>query len=95
MTSMTDADRDIGNEFAVRKVRLYPAKCAKQGSLTKWINAVRIQAMAKNCDDMLPPLNLGGKCWKSTVPKANTEEGQKELNAFRKKQRRLAELIHD
>ena len=90
MNCMTD-DRESGNEFALRKTRLYPAQCAKQGSLTKWINAMKIQAMSKNCADMIPPTgNTDEKGWKHQPP---TRED--ELNAFLKKQRRLAELIHD
>ena len=87
---MTDAERDLG-EFAMRgRPRLFPAKCAKQGSLSKWITAMRIQALSKGCDAMIPPSNLGGKCWALAVP---TKED--DLNAFLKKQRRLAELIYD
>ena len=72
------------------KPRLFPANCAKQGSLSKWIHAMRIQAMGKGCDTMIPPTNLGGKNW---TPKVPTKED--DLNAFLKKQHRLAELIYE
>ena len=91
MTSMTDVDGDL----AMRgKLRLFPAKCAKQSGLAKWIHAVRIQALSKGCGEMIPPMKLGGKTWTPTVPaKDDPDEGA--LNAFLKKQRRLAELIYD
>ena len=92
MTSMTDAT-DAISDIALRgKTRLYPAKCAKQGSLSKWINAMRVQALGKGCDAMIPPMHAStsGKPWTPAIP---TKED--ELNAYLKKQRRLAELIYD
>ena len=88
---MAEADREIGREFAtLRKVRLYPGKCAKQGCLAKWINAIRVQATIKGCADMIPAMDAEGKCRIPTVP---TDD--KELIEFLKRQRRLAELLHE
>ena len=88
--SMTDADSEL-SEFATRgKTRLFPAKCAKQGSLSKWIHAMRIQALSKGCDTMIPPMNLGGKCWAPRVP-----SDAEALKPFLKMQHRLAELIYE
>ena len=81
-TSMAEADREIGREFAtLRKVRLYPGKCAKQGCLAKWINAIRVQATIKGCADMIPAMDAEGKCRIPTVP---TDD--KELIEFLKRQ---------
>ena len=64
---------------------VYPAVCFEQGSLTKWINAIKIQAHLQGCEDMIPSNNTG------RPPMPPVDVGMK--NEYLKRQRKLAAII--